>query len=117
MFSVGPGGRLSAAPTVTRDGTNILFSFTFTPDDQLVLTEAGPSALHTFSLGASGALAGLSAPVGHGQTGLCWVTAADGFYYVADAGSGDLSAYTVAANGVPSLVGTNESLLRRTPAR
>jgi hypothetical protein len=34
----------------------------------------------------------------------CWVIAADGFYYVANAGSADLSEYTVAADGTPSLV-------------
>ncbi len=32
------------------------------------------------------------------------LAAADGFYYVANAGSADLSEYTVAADGTPSLV-------------
>jgi hypothetical protein len=32
------------------------------------------------------------------------VIAADGFYYAANAGSGDLSKYTIAADGAPSLV-------------
>ena len=41
-----------------------------------------------------------------GQSALCWVTAADGFYYVANAGSADLSAYSVATDGTPSLLGT-----------
>ena len=44
VFPVGPGGQLSAAPTVTTDGSNVPFSFTFTPGNQLVLAEAGPSA-------------------------------------------------------------------------
>ena len=107
VFSIGAGGRLSATPTVTADGSNVPFSFTFTPGSQLVLAEAGPSALHTFSLVAGGALSSLAGPVGDGQAALCWVTAADGFYYVANAGSSDLSAYSVSANGLPSLVGTN----------
>ena len=106
MFPVGPGGQLSATPTVTTDASNVPFSFTFTPNNQLVLAEAGPSALHTFSLAPGGTLTSLSASLGDGQAALCWVTPADGFYYVANAGSNTLSAYTVAASGTLSLVGS-----------
>jgi hypothetical protein len=107
VFSVGAHGQLSSTPTVNPDGSNSPFSFTFTPADQLVVAEAGPSALHTFSLQPGGSLSSLSGPLGDGQAALCWVTSADGFYYVANAGSNDLSAYTVAGNGALSLVGTN----------
>lgn len=48
----------------------------------------------------------MTAPLGDGQAALCWVTSADGFYYVANAGSNTLSAYTVAASGMLSLVGS-----------
>ena len=44
--------------------SNVPFSFTFTPNDQLVLAEAGPSALHTFSLAPGGTLTSLSASLG-----------------------------------------------------
>jgi hypothetical protein len=74
VFPVGPGGQLSATPTMTADASNVPFSFTFTPHDQLVLAEAGPSALHTFSLAPGGTLTSLSASVGDGQAALCWVT-------------------------------------------
>jgi hypothetical protein len=106
VFSLGPGGQLSAKPTVTTDGSNVPFSFAFTPQNQLVVAEAGPSALHTFSLGAGGTLKSLSASVGDGQSALCWVTPAGGFYYVANAGSNNLSAYTVSPSGTPALVGS-----------
>jgi hypothetical protein len=105
VFQIGPGGLLSTTPTVNPDGTNVPFSFASTPSGQLVVAEPGPSALHTFSFGPDGTLASLSASVGDGQAALCWVTAADGFYYVANAGSADVSAYAVADNGTPSLVG------------
>ena len=42
--------------------------------------------------------------MGDGQVAQCWVIAADGFYYAANAGSNDISEYAVAANGTPSLV-------------
>jgi 6-phosphogluconolactonase (cycloisomerase 2 family) len=105
VFSVGSGGQLSANPTVTADGSNVPFSFSFSPQNQLVVAEAGPSAVHTFSLGAGGTLTSLSTSLGDGQAALCWIASADGFYYVANAGSNDLSAYAVAANGTPSLIG------------
>jgi 6-phosphogluconolactonase (cycloisomerase 2 family) len=105
IFQVRPTGLLSVAPTVNADGGNVPFSFASTPSGQLVVAEAGPSALHTFAFGPDGTLKSLSASVGDGQSALCWVTAAGGFYYTANAGSADLSAYTVTANGTPSLIG------------
>lgn len=104
-FAVGPAGQLSAAPTVTADPGNVPFSFVFSPAGQLVVAEAAVSAVHTFALGTSGALTSLGA-VGDSQKALCWITTVGGYYYVANAGSADLSAYSVAANGLPSLVGT-----------
>jgi WD40 repeat protein len=105
VFRIGPNGLLPTTPTVNLDGTNVPFSFASTPSGQLVVAEPGPSALHTFSFSPDGTLTSLSASVSDGQAALCWVTAVDGFYYVANAGSADLSAYTVTPNGMPSLVG------------
>lgn len=106
VFSVEASGLLSAAPTVTADPGNVPFAFTFSSTGQLVAAEAGDSTVHTYALGSGGALTSLSASVPDGQTALCWITAADGYYYVANAGSDTISAYSVAANGTPSLVGT-----------
>ena len=104
VFQVGPSGNLSTAPTVTPDDSNGPFSFAFTPSGQLVVAEVAPSALHTFAFDPHGTLTSLSASLPDGQQAQCWVIAADGFYYVANAGSANLSEYTVAADGTPSLV-------------
>ena len=106
VFGVSPAGLLSATPTVTADPGNVPFSFTFSASGQLVVAEAGPSALHTFALGTGGALASVSSSVTDGQAALCWITTAGGYDYVANAGSNSVSAYSVAPNGTPSLVGT-----------
>jgi hypothetical protein len=106
VFSVTPAGVPSTTPTVTADPGNVPFAFTFSPSGQLVVAEAGPSALHTFTLGAGGSLTSSSASVTDGQNALCWVTAVGADYYVDNAGSNTVSAYTVTANGTPSLVGT-----------
>ena len=104
VFRVGASGYLSTAPTVTPDDSNGPFSFAFTPSRQLVVAEVAPSALHTFAFGRHGTLTSLSASLTDGQQAQCWVIAVDGFYYVANAGSADLSEYTVAADGTLSLV-------------
>lgn len=104
VFQVGPAGYLSAAPAVTPDDSSGPFAFAFTPSGQLVVAEVAIAALHTFAFGPHGTLTSLAASVPDGQVAQCWVIAADGFYYVANAGSADLSEYTVAADGTPSLV-------------
>ena len=104
VFQVGLSGSLSAAPAVTPDDSNGPFAFAFTPSGQLVVAEVAIAALHTFAFGPHGTLTSLSASVPDGQAAQCWVIAANGFYYVANAGSADLSEYTVAADGTPSLV-------------
>jgi 6-phosphogluconolactonase (cycloisomerase 2 family) len=104
VFQVGPSGHLSTQPTVTPDGSNGPFSFAFTPSGQLAVSEVASNALHIFGFGPHGTLTSLSASLADGQQAQCWVITAHGFYYVANAGSGDLSEYTVAANGTPSLV-------------
>jgi 6-phosphogluconolactonase (cycloisomerase 2 family) len=103
-FHVGLFGYLSTAPTVTPDDSNGPFAFAWTPSGQLVVAEVASSALHTFAFGPHGTLTSLSASVSDGQVAQCWVIAADGSYYVANAGSNDLSEYTVAADGTPALV-------------
>jgi 6-phosphogluconolactonase (cycloisomerase 2 family) len=107
VFKVNPHGMLTGRPTVTADPGNVPFSFAFTPSSQLVVAEAGNSTVHTFALGAHGALTSLSASVPDGQTALCWITPVGAYFYVANAGSGTVSAYTVAPDGTPALVGTN----------
>lgn len=105
VFGVEPSGLLSATPTVTPDTGNVPFSFDFSPSGQLVVAEAGNSTVHTYGFGAADSLVSLSPSVPDGQAALCWITSADGFYYVANAGSNSVSAYSVAPNGTPALVG------------
>jgi hypothetical protein len=104
VFEVGLSGYLSAAPTTTPDDTSGPFSFATTPSGQLVVAEVAVSALHTFAFGPGGTLTSLAASVPDGQLAQCWVIAADGFYYVVNGRSADLSEYAVAADGTPSLV-------------
>lgn len=105
VFGVNPSGLLSSTPTVTPDAGNVPFSFDFTLSGQLVVAEAANSTLHTYGFGAASSLVSLSSSVPDGQAALCWITAAGGYDYVANAASNNVSAYSIAPNGTPSLVG------------
>jgi 6-phosphogluconolactonase (cycloisomerase 2 family) len=104
VFSVQPDERLSAAPVVNPSATPVPFAFTFTPSGRLADGEAGASAVTTYAVQADGSLADPKS-LSDGQVALCWITAARGFYYVANTGSDTLSGYTIGADGQPSLVG------------
>ncbi len=106
VFTVNAAGLLSATPTVTANPGNVPFSFTFSPSGQLVTAEAANSTVHTYMLGSGGSLTSLSASVPDGQSALCWITPVGGYFYVANAGSNNVSAYSVASDGTPSLVDT-----------
>lgn len=105
VFAVDPAGSLSATPAVVADTGNVPFAFTFSPSGQLVAAEAANSTLHTYVLGG-GSLTSQSTSVADGQKALCWITAVGNYYYTANAGSNDVSAYSVASDGAPSLLGT-----------
>lgn len=105
VFGVEPNGRLSAAPVANPSATPVPFAFTFAPTGRLVAGEAGASSVSTYELGSDGTLSDARSQP-DGQVALCWITRVGAFYYVSNTGSNTLSAYTLAADGQPSLVGT-----------
>ena len=107
VFGVTPQGGLSAAPTVNPSATPVPFGFTFDKAGDLVVSEAGVSALTTYRIGAGDALTELGS-VTDGQAALCWVTSTrGGFFFGANAGSGTVTAYTIDSSGQPTVVSTN----------
>jgi hypothetical protein len=104
VFGVSADGALSATPTVNPSANPVPFGFTFDPAGDLVVTEAGPSALTTYAIHANGTVAELGS-VTDGLAALCWVAeAGDGFYYGANAGSNVVTGYTIGAGGHPTVV-------------
>jgi 6-phosphogluconolactonase (cycloisomerase 2 family) len=104
VFRVGRRGRLSATPTVNPSATPVPFAFVWGPQDQLVVTEAKTSTVSTYALGASGTTS-LLGSAADGQSALCWITEARGFYFGSNAGSANVSSYTLSVAGQPVLVG------------
>jgi hypothetical protein len=105
VFAVESNGSLSDSPVVNSSATPAPFAFTFDPAGRLVSAEAGNSVLSTYTLASNGTL-GNPQSLADGQAALCWVTAAGGHYYVANAGSADISGYDLDSNGTPSLIGS-----------
>ncbi len=97
-FAVERGGRLSAAPVVNALPGAVPFDLTFDRADHVVLTEAGPNAIATFTLSPGGHLS-LLASADTGQTATCWVVRDGRHFYVSNAGSGSVSGYDVGSSG------------------
>ena len=103
VFSVAPNGALSANPTVTASVNPLPFSFTFDAAGNVVATEAGTSSVTTYKVNNDGSLTSLGT-VGDGQTALCWISGANGYFFGSNAGSGNVSSFTETSAGVPTLV-------------
>lgn len=97
--AVGPNAQSSSGDTP--------FGFRFGPDGRLYVSEAPGSAASSYDVDAAGAITPVSASVPNGQAAACWLTVTDDgrFAYTANAGSANVSHYTIASNGALSLVG------------
>jgi DNA-binding beta-propeller fold protein YncE len=104
VFSVHFGGSLSASPVVNSEPNTVPFGITFDQAGNLVIAEAGPDALATFTLNANGTVSQLDS-LGNLQAATCWVAPADGDLFVSNAGSGTVSRYSADASGDLTLLG------------
>lgn len=109
VYRVQPNRRLSAPDPQPSEGATP-FGFAFDPQGRLVVSEAsggaaGASALSSYSVGAGGTLATISASVADTQSAACWVAVtSDGrFAYTTNTGSATVSSYAIASGGSLSL--------------
>ena len=105
-YVVRPNGR-AIGPKVHDSSGPVPFGFGFGPDGRLYVSEAPVSAASSYDVGTGGSLDVISASIPNGQTAACWlVGTSDGrFAYTANAGSANVSQYTIASNGALALVG------------
>jgi len=104
VFSVGPDGRLSAAPVKNPAAGPVPFAFLFDGAGRLILNFAGTSSLEAFTVNADNTLTPVGAAVSDTQAALCWATPAAGYIYTSNTGSGDVSQFRLAADGSIVLV-------------
>lgn len=104
VFGVRPGGTLTTSPVVNSEPGTVPFAFTFDAAGDLAITEAGPSALATFSLRSDGTIAPIDA-VDTGQLATCWVTPIGAQLFTSNTGSSNVSRFTSDTQGHLTLLG------------
>jgi len=109
VFSLDEHGAPAAAPVVTNLPGAVPFAFV--ADDRtgrLVLTEAGPNAVASFTVNEDGTLTPLHTAA-TGGVATCWITEVGDMVYVSNAGSATVSVFRVGPDGSLQLVGTTST--------
>jgi len=105
VFAVRHFGYLSPSPVVNTEGDTVPFAVTFDPQGRLVVAEAATnSAVATFTLNANGTVTPVDA-VDTGQPATCWVTSAQGYFFVSNAGGPSESGFSDSSTGQLTLIG------------
>jgi 6-phosphogluconolactonase (cycloisomerase 2 family) len=106
VFRVGFGGLLSRAPVVNAEPGTVPFGITFDTSGDLVIAEAGPDALATFSVARDGTVSAIS-ELTNAQAATCWVAPAGPYLFAGNAGSGTETGYSSAAGQLSLIADTN----------
>jgi 6-phosphogluconolactonase (cycloisomerase 2 family) len=104
VFGVRPNGRLSDTFVANPSATPVPFAFTFTPTGRLAVGEAMLSDVSTYVVQPDDMLTDPKSQSDN-QMALCWIQPAGQYYYVSNTASNTLSAFQIAPDGQPSLVG------------
>jgi len=92
---------IASAPWTTNSSGSTPYGFAFAPSGTLVVSEAGPGALSSYSVSGTGTISVISPTVLDNQSAPCWVVLAGGgrWAYTTNAHSDSISTYTLARNG------------------
>jgi 6-phosphogluconolactonase (cycloisomerase 2 family) len=104
VFNVGFFGNLSPSPVVNSVPGTVPFAITFDQAGHLVIAEAGPSALATFTLNPNGTITQLDS-LASGQNGLCWVAPAGSLFFTGNTAANSTSGYRTNGGGQLTLLG------------
>lgn len=88
----------------TSDAGNVPFAVTFDSAGRLLVAEAGPNAIATFTVGHNGSLH-LSSRTATGQQATCWIARSGSSVYASNAGSATVSQFR-SEQGVLTSAGT-----------
>ena len=104
VFGVGHDGRVTDSFVANPSTTLVPFGIAFDAAGHLAIAQAGGSTVATYDINADSTISPI-ATLADGQAALCWIAAADGSFYVANAGgdgtgtNGSISGYHVDSNG------------------
>ena len=108
VFAVGQGGLLSSSPAVNSEPGTVPFAISFGPSGTVLIAEAGPNALVSFSLASDGVLTAEHTAL-TGQAATCWVARAGQYFYASNAGSGSVSGYQAGFGGQLNALGNTST--------
>jgi 6-phosphogluconolactonase len=99
---------VAQSPTTTTSNGSTPYGFAFGRGGALIVSDAGPGALSSYSVAPSGALAVVSGTVLDSQNAPCWVAVAHGgqYAYTSNAHSNSISTYSVGVGGTLALLGS-----------
>ena len=104
VFPFDRHGVPSATPVMNVEPNAVPFGFVFDSAGRLVVTEAGPDAVATFTLARDGKVTQVGS-VATGQTATCWIVRDGRRYYASNAGSGSLSGFHESHDGMLTALG------------
>jgi 6-phosphogluconolactonase (cycloisomerase 2 family) len=104
VFGRGLLGEPSRTPVITTIPGAVPFAMTFDQAGHVVVAEAGPSDVATFSLTGNATLVPVRS-VATGQAATCWVARAGNFVYTGNAGSSTVSGYELSHDGTFTALG------------
>jgi len=104
VWRVRYNGRLSDDPVKNASTSPVPFAFAFDRHGRLISIEAAMGQLSTYDVKRDDTLVGAGTTTSNGQTALCWIAFARGFYYGTNTGSNTISSFRVAHDGTPTLV-------------
>jgi 6-phosphogluconolactonase len=108
-FVVGSNGKAGPAITTASVGGGP-FGFDFSRAGHLLVSDAaltiGQSGATSYDVASDGTVTANGPAVPIDQAAACWLAAAGGFAYTANAGSGSIGAYAVAPDGSLTVLGT-----------
>jgi 6-phosphogluconolactonase (cycloisomerase 2 family) len=90
VFAVGPHGALSGRPVVRAEDGTVPFAVAFDARGHVLVTDAGPNAVATYSIRRDGTLVPLSVTP-TGQAATCWIAVSGRFAVASNAGSGTVT--------------------------
>jgi 6-phosphogluconolactonase len=96
----------ASGPIVTPSGGATPYGFAWGNGGSLVVSDAGPGALSSYSVASSGVVTVVNPADLDGQTAACWVATIDGgrIAYTSNAHSGTISTYSVDRQGALTLL-------------
>src|SRR5208282_395929 len=95
---------VAQSPVVTPSNGSTPYGFAFGGRGTLVVSDAGPGALSSYSVARNGQLTVLSGTVTDGQLAPCWVAVSGPYAFTTNAHSDTISTYQVGWGGALSLV-------------